>query len=29
MLDQLRQVLLADPILRLDVQEDDPEQCFF
>ena len=28
-LDQLRQVLLADPVLRLDVEQDDPEQCFF
>ena len=24
MLDQLRQVLLADPVLRLDVQQNDP-----
>ena len=29
MLDQLGQVLLADPVLRLDVEQDDPEQCFF
>ena len=28
-LDQLGQVLLADPVLRLDVEQDDPEQCFF
>ena len=29
MLDQLGQVLLADSVLRLDVEQDDPEQCFF
>ena len=28
-LDQLGQVLLADTVLRLDVEQDDPEQCFF